>query len=113
MQSYIYTMFATVILFATINYINPDFKTLGKLRILETLGAFGYFDGAWTFRAFKALGHLRHLRAFRYLKETWALKATEDDWVAEGHFDTGALEAIRTLEGTSFSRLILVIVVSV
>ena len=53
------------------------------------------------------------MRAFRYLKETWALKATEDDWVAEGHFDTGALEAIRTLEGTSFSRLILVIVVSV
>ena len=106
-------MFATVILFATINYINPDFKTLGKLWILETLGAFGCFDGAWTFRAFKALRHLRHLRAFRYLKETWALKATEDDWVAEGHLDTGALEAIRTLEGTSFSRIIFVIVVSV
>lgn len=81
--------------------------------MLETLGAFGYFDSAWTFRALKALGHLRHLRAFRYLKETWALKATEDDWVAEGHLDTGPLEAIRTLKGTSFSRIILVIVVSV
>ena len=47
------------------------------------------------------------------MKETWALKATEDDWVAEGDMDTGALEAIRTLEGTSYSRIILVMVVSV
>ena len=53
------------------------------------------------------------MKAYRYLKETWALKSNKDDWVAEGNLDIWGLEVIVAVGGGSFSRLILMIVVSV